>query len=252
MQRCPKCDYERTVADTSVYPGLCPRCGIAYAKWRADPASGTSGKPAPAAPPHFEVYPPLSTRLRALLFDVPIAVSPGAWWARALLFAGLTAWTLYFAWHGLTWEIILGAFLHNANLAFHEFGHLFFMVLGDFMAILGGSLFQLLLPLALMLLFLLRQNDTFAAAATLWWFGQNFIDLAPYIADAEFRGLPLVGGLSEASHDWGNLLTLLGWVDHAYSLGRFSFALGLAIMVAALVWGGYLLYLQRAVLGSRG
>ena len=36
------------------------------------------------------------------------------------------------------------------------------------------------------------------------------IDVSPYIADAPYRVLPLVGGLGEESHDWGNLLTMTG------------------------------------------
>ena len=41
-----------------------------------------------------------------------------------VLLAGLALWTLWFAANGIDWEVIGGSFLHNANLAFHEFGHL--------------------------------------------------------------------------------------------------------------------------------
>jgi hypothetical protein len=245
MQPCPKCQYQRTAEDRSTYAGVCPRCGIAYAKWggaaRVEPAPQAIA----ATVPYIEVYPPLGQRLRSLLLDVPLKVSPVAWWARVALAVGLALWTVYFGWHGVSWEVIGGSFLHNANLAFHEFGHLLFLPFGEFMSILGGSLFQVLLPVSLVFVFVLRQHDNFAAAVALWWSGQNLVDLAPLHRDAEYRMLPLIGGLGEQSHDWGNLLTLLGWLDQAQLLARTSFTVGLAVMVLALLWGARLLQLQQ-------
>ena len=118
------------------------------------------------------------------------------------------------------------------------------------MMILGGSLFQIMLPLFLTGVFLIRQRDTFAASITLWWCGQSFMDLSPYIADAEARALPLVGGMGEEAHDWGNLLTMMNAVEHAALLARASFCLGTVIMLTALYWGYRVLQLQRDRLSS--
>ncbi|HVN70798.1 MAG TPA: hypothetical protein VMU10_02150 [Desulfomonilia bacterium] len=37
--------------------------------------------------------------------------------------------------------------LHYVNLPFHEAGHIFFRLFGEFFTVLGGSLFQLIMPL---------------------------------------------------------------------------------------------------------
>lgn len=248
MTRCPRCGHVRTAADSAVHAGICPACGIAYAKWRARGSAAPAGEPAGCAIEESEG--PFLARLWLQLCEVPDSVEPAALWGRAALLAGLALWAAWFALHGIDWETIGGSFLHGVNLAFHEFGHLFFRPFGEFMTILGGSLFQVLLPLALLAVFAVHQRDNFAAAVALWWCGQNFVDLAPYIRDAEYRALPLVGGGGEDSHDWGNLLTQLDAVGSCYALARTSFAIGLLVMLAALAWGTYLLYLQHGRLRS--
>ncbi|MCB1630878.1 MAG: hypothetical protein KDI23_03550 [Pseudomonadales bacterium] len=186
----------------------------------------------------------LLERLRLQLSEVPETVDTLAFAARALLLAFLAAWSVWFIVHGIDAVTIGNSFLHGVDLAFHEFGHLFFRPFGEFMTILGGSLFQILLPLTLLAGFVLRQRDNFAAAVTLWWCGQNFIDLSPYIRDAEYRVLPLVGG-GEESHDWGNLLERLDAIGSCHILARSSFTIGTLLMLLALLWGGWLLWLQR-------
>jgi hypothetical protein len=55
----------------------------------------------------------------------------------------------------LTWRFaktpidptVMDSFLHLPNLVFHEAGHLLMLPFGQFMSVLGGSLFQLLVPL---------------------------------------------------------------------------------------------------------
>lgn len=87
-------------------------------------------------------------------------------------------------------------------------------------------------------------------ALTLWWCGQSLVDLAPYIADAPYRALPLVGGGGEESHDWGNLLAMTGSLGSAQTLARIDFVLGVGIMFAALLWGARLLLKQRRQLAG--
>jgi hypothetical protein len=250
MARCPKCGHARTSAESHVHEGICPACGIAYAKWQAHRHGAARSDLPPAASPGDDDHAPFLTRLRLQLVEVPESVEPAAFWGRTALLVALALWSAKFIVNGIDWESIGGSFLHGANLAFHEFGHLFFRPFGEFMSILGGSLFQVLLPLALLAVFAVRQRDNFAAAVALWWCGQNFVDLAPYIRDAEYRVLPLVGGGGEDSHDWGNLLTMLDAVDSCYALARTSFTLGALVMLAALAWGAYLLVLQHARLNA--
>lgn len=253
MIKCPKCSYVRQNKDANIHEGICPACGIAYQKWLArqkvsDNSPDSSIEEDESAD---EEDIRLSYQLKTLLTEIPEKIDPVAFWGRAITLAALTVWSGYFALHGIDWEIIGGSFLHNINLAFHEFGHVFFSPFGEFLMILGGSLFQILLPLVPLVAFVIQQRDNFAGAVMLWWCGQNFIDVAPYINDAEFRELPLVGGASEEFHDWGNILTSLDAVSSCYTLAKMSFTVGCLVMLAGLFWGSYILLLQyRVVQGS--
>lgn len=242
--QCPKCNHIRTTADAHLHPDICPACGIVYHKWQARqqvPDAGTETSPELTI--ETETTPRMN--LREQLLQVPEQIDPASFWVRVATCAGFCLWTYYFVSGGVDWERIGSSFLHNINLPFHEFGHIFFRPFGRFMTILGGSLFQLLLPLGLLGVFLWKQRDTFAASLMLWWFGQNFIDLAPYISDAQYRMLPLVGGGGEESHDWGNLLTMMGVVEKSYRYGKVSFTLGAVVMLLALLWCLLVLYQQK-------
>src|SRR5690606_17637460 len=95
-------------------------------------------------------------------------------------------------------------------------------------------------------------RDNFAAAIMLWWTGQNFIDVAPYIADAKYRALPLIRGMGEESHDWGNLLTMLNLEESAQTYGDISFTIGALIMLLSFYWAGWILYQQKKILDEFG
>ena len=143
----------------------------------------------------------------------------------------------------------MDSFWHLVNLPFHEAGHIFFRPLGRFMTSLGGSLGQLLMPLVCLVVFLVKTRDAFAAAFALWWFGENFLDLAPYINDARSLCLPLLGGNTGRTspygfHDWEFILKKLGWIQHDHTLAVFAHTFGCILMIFALVWGGYILYKQ--------
>lgn len=245
MTLCPKCGYQRRENDSQVHADICPACGIVYSKWRAREAAAQ--QPAPDENDTelvFEQTTGLRDRLCAALTYVPEQVAREAVWARGICLALFALWGGYFIFAGLDWQKIGGSFMHNINLPFHEFGHILFAPLGRFMMILGGSLFQILLPLIVLAAFIIQQKDTFAASIMLWWCGQSFIDVAPYIDDAPYRALPLVGGGGEESHDWGNLLTMMNAVDSAHSLARFTALLGSGIIILALLWGGWLVKQQ--------
>jgi hypothetical protein len=185
---------------------------------------------------------------RELLLPDPGAASTVGLASRAVLLALLALWTLAFLRHGLDARYLMGSFLHLVHLPFHEAGHVFLMPFGRFLSVLGGSLFQVAIPLLCGAVFLLKNRDPFAASVTLWWAGQSLMDLAPYVADARALRLPLLGGRTGAEvegHDWEYLLGTLGLMNHDVTLGRLSFALGALTMLAALGWGGALLWRQR-------
>ncbi len=248
MYHCPKCQYLRTTAHAHVHEAICPACGIAYEKWLAQqktPEANASTTEEEDAVNYTLEYEDEQLGFREWISYVPSNIDPGVFWARGVLWFGFVVWGFYFITAGIDWEKIGSSFLHNVNLPFHEFGHVLLSPFGDFMRILGGSLFQVMMPLGLMGVFLLQQRDTFAASVMLWWSGQNFIDIAPYIDDAQDRGLPLVGGGGEESHDWGNLLTMLDALPHTHAVAQTSFTIGVILIILALNWGFYVLLLQK-------
>ena len=185
---------------------------------------------------------------RELLLELPGAPGTAALAARGLLLLFLALWTLGFLRHGMDPDHLMSSFMHLVHLPFHEAGHVLLMPFGRFLSVLGGSALQVLVPLLCGGAFLLKNRDPFGASITLWWAGQSLMDLAPYIADARVLRLPLLGGRTGAEvegHDWEYLLSALGLMSRDVALGRLAFAAGALAMLAALGWGGFLLWRAR-------
>ncbi|HWI20203.1 MAG TPA: hypothetical protein VNT81_20760 [Vicinamibacterales bacterium] len=160
-------------------------------------------------------------------------------WARIALVAGLAVWTIDFARTPIA-DDAMESFLHLPDLVFHEAGHVIFSPFGRFMTVFGGSLLQVLIPVIAAIAFV-RQEEPFSTAVCAWWAGQNLVDLAPYIADARSLRLTLIGGRTGAEvegHDWEFLLNQLGVSHHAHPIGYTTHAVGIIIMVAALIYAG--------------
>jgi hypothetical protein len=139
------------------------------------------------------------------------------------------------------------------NLPFHEAGHIIFRPFGQFITSLGGTLGQLLMPLICMGTLLFKTRDPFGAAVTLWWFGENFLDIAPYMDDARAGDLPLIGGNFGHSspygfHDWEYLLTESNLIEYDHVLASIVFVIGIIIMLLSLVWAGFLLFKHYKVI----
>ncbi|QFP77396.1 hypothetical protein [Deinococcus sp. AJ005] len=119
--------------------------------------------------------------------------------------------------------------LDLVNLIFHEAGHVLLMWAGEMVMLLGGSLFQLLIPAACIAAFLLR-GDRYAAGIVTLWLGQSFAGVSAYIRDAPTRNLDLITGDPD-THDWWQLLG--GWdaLNLAEPLGRVVFFLALASVI---------------------
>lgn len=123
--------------------------------------------------------------------------------------------------------------LDNLDLAVHETGHLVFSFAGETLHILGGSLFQLLIPAAFVVA-LWRKGDRHGATVPLWWMAQNCWNISVYIRDARAQELPLVGG---GEHDWAMLLGQFGWLERDQSLGRVVYLAGAVLYAVAIVAG---------------
>lgn len=190
---------------------------------------------------------------KALVFHVESHVNPIAFYGRAALYVIFVIWGWQFVWMEYD-KLVAGyppinqSFMHSVNLVFHEAGHVLFMPFGRFMTILGGTLGQWLIPFIVMCAFILKTRDTFGASIGLWWLGQSFMDAAPYINDARAGQLVLLGGVTGRDapgyHDWENILRDLGWLQYDHTIAGIVDAIGVVLMIASFLWGGYVLYLQ--------
>ncbi|WLE98781.1 MAG: hypothetical protein QTN59_08055 [Candidatus Electrothrix communis] len=189
----------------------------------------------------------MKSKLKNLFFYVPLDVSFISLIGRIIILAVLLIWGWKLIFASIASNAVGKSFLHIVNTPFHEAGHVFFRPFGSFLHSLGGTLGQLLVPLICMVVFLLQTRDTFAASVSLWWFGENFLDIAPYIGDARAGVLPLLGGNFGHSspygfHDWEFLLTETGLLRYDQAIARLSHGVGSIIMLLAVAWGGYVLW----------
>ena len=158
-------------------------------------------------------------------------------WVRLAFIGALALWTVSFARTPIGVDA-MNSFLHLPDLIFHEAGHFVFAPFGRFMTVLGGSLLQFLIPVIAMVAFI-RQEEPYSAAICAWWAGQNLVDIAPYVADARSLRLTLIGGRTGAEvegHDWEFILNSLGISHYAHPLGYATHAIGIVIMIGALIY----------------
>jgi hypothetical protein len=173
--------------------------------------------------------------------DSPRAIET---YARLTLAAVLT----YVAWIAFRDDLGYIPLLSDIDLAIHEFGHMLFMpfgiqFLGNTMMILGGSLTQVAFPLVFVGYFLHkgddgRRRDLFAAMVCLWWAGINLLSVAIYCADSRAGQLMLLNGLTgqeSDAHDWNNLLTRWGLLQHDLGIARGMRGIAFIVCVASIV-----------------
>jgi hypothetical protein len=158
---------------------------------------------------------------------------------RAIVYLVLLIWGSRIMASSIQSNYVGESFMHLINLPFHEAGHVFFSPLGRFMQVLGGTLGQWLVPFIVLCAFVIKRNP-FGAVVGLWWTGESFMDIAPYMDDARAGQLMLLGGVTgsevEDYHDWEVLLTRLGWLRHDHLIARVSFGFGMTLMVLSFIW----------------
>ena len=189
------------------------------------------------------------------LLHVPAEVSRTNWYGRLAALAAFTLWTLWI-WHEV--DIPAGEsgsrFLHLVLTPFHEAGHyLIFRWFGQFIFILGGTLGQHLLPIVIGGVMIVQKRNPFGAALALWLLGYSLIDMGVYMYDAFDPKLGLIGGGTGAesdSHDWQNLFGDMELLRRARGIGMFWGWVGYATMTAGLLWGAWMLWLQKAHLSE--
>ena len=242
-ERCPKCGHAPLPAEQA-FPAECPGCGVILA--RAGDAASRE---------------PARTRARALareadraesglgawLWHVPERVDATAFKVRVALLVVFALWGLRLCWMDYRDGEMMTSFIHGPLLVFHEAGHVLFRLFGEWMTVLGGSLFQVLVPAILCGALLWKNRDPFGAAIGLWLVGVSVMDVAPCMYDAWEPQLTLLGGGTgnDSFHDWIYLFDSMNVLHRAQRIGGVTHAVGVGIAVLAVAWGARVLWLQR-------
>lgn len=129
-------------------------------------------------------------------------------------------------------------FIDNANLMFHEAGHLLFGLFPEWIAIAMGSGFQTLVPLAIMLAAIYRRQYHMAAVVLIW-VGQTLTNTSVYAGDALNMQLQLIGGPS-TTHDWNHLLWHFGLLRHTDTIAAIFRTTGIIMVLSGLILALYL------------
>ncbi len=240
--RCPKCNFDQADQNTE-----CLRCGIIFEKYQKSPSPPLRMGRVIAKEKGRETKG--GSFSRELVFFVEPETNPFYFGGRVIIFFIIFLWGWKFILTPMETNSIGNSFLHLVNLPFHEAGHVFFRLFGQWMASLGGTLGQLLIPFICLLVFLIKSRDPFGASVSLWWFGESFMDIAPYINDARNQELVLLGGITgkEADygvHDWEFILNEIGLLRYDHTLAHLADKFGTVLMLASFVWAGYLLFKQ--------
>jgi hypothetical protein len=237
-KNCPKCGAESAGLDT------CAACGLIFAKYLRSKFAVPEQRPRQAV--EAEAEDTWFSHAKAVALYVPDQVEPAFVYGRAILLAAIAFYGVKLALMDIPdWEMA-SSLIHLPMVPIHEFGHILFRPFGEFMTLLGGSLFQILLPLVFGGVFLVKNRDPFAASVMLWWSAVAIMDVAPYIYDAWAPQHVLLTGRTgdTGSHDFIDTLGDLGLLHKAQPIGRGVHAFGVIGMVLALVWGAWLVWQQ--------
>jgi hypothetical protein len=218
----------------------CPACGIYFFKYSQYQSKQPSHTQIESSSLNLHEF--IESLLEPLdEIDVP------TFYGRCLILALLAVWGCFLFFDDFRVGEIGTSFMHNILLPIHEAGHVLFAPFGTFLGILGGSLFQFLLPIGISIAFIWMNKDNFGAAVAMWWGSASLLDLAPYIYDARHPRLILLGGHTgeDGPHDWVFLLTVLGHLQNSQRWGTFVHALGGILMLVALSWALTVHWRQR-------
>ncbi len=153
--------------------------------------------------------------------------------------AALTGWLVFY---GLFFLYILSSktgylLTDYIFLPIHEGRHLLFGWFGQMLGVMGGTLLQLGVPLALAVYFA-YYRQTAAMAFTLFFFFENFLNVATYMADARRLELPYVtvGDPDFAEHDWTFLFSRFGVLEQDTRIAAVVRILGWLGMLGTVGW----------------
>ena len=154
----------------------------------------------------------------------------------SLLFFGLFL-------YGLVRDIEMPRLIDNVFMQIHAGGHALFRVFGLTAAVAGGTFLQLFVPFALGFYFI-RRRQPLGVAFCMFFFFEQFLPIARYMADAQAQQLPWVsiGRYESLIHDWNYLFTQLGVLSYAAVIAGIVRSIGSLGMIGVTFW-----FLWRAV-----
>jgi hypothetical protein len=139
-------------------------------------------------------------------------------------------------------------FIDNVNLVIHEAGHPLFSYLGERPQVWGGTILQWFVPFALAAYFFFQRQTT-AFVFSLFFFFENWLYTATYMADARAQVLPLVsiggGECDENMHDWYNIFSHMELLDRDTIIAHRVRTLGWIGMIACVLFLAWRCYQDR-------
>lgn len=119
----------------------------------------------------------------------------------------------------------------------HAGGHALFRVFGMTAGVAGGTALQLLVPLALAY-FAMRRRQPQGVALCLFFFFEQFLPIARYMADAQAQQLPLtsLGRYDSVIHDWNYMFIKLGVLQYDTVIGALVQSIGCLGMIGVAGW----------------
>jgi hypothetical protein len=152
----------------------------------------------------------------------------------------------------VAWLIFYGAFLiyafsahggylfiDSANLVVHEGGHNLFGWFGSTLGLWGGTLLQWLVPFLLAAYFFAQRQVAGFVFCTFFFF-ENWLYTATYMADARAQVLPLVttGDSDFVEHDFYAIFSSLGVLNYDTKIAAAVRILGWCGMIGVVAWLG--------------
>lgn len=151
----------------------------------------------------------------------------------------IVAWLAFYLWFLAYAFSQHGGFLFidSANLVVHEGGHALFGWFGPTLGLWGGTILQWLVPLLLACYFF-HERQPAGFIFCLFFFFENWIYTATYMADARAMELPLVtlGDAEFAKHDWNTIFGNLGVLAYDTRIAALVRLLGWCGMLACVGW----------------
>ena len=128
-------------------------------------------------------------------------------------------------------------FIDSAKLVVHEGGHNLFGWFGATLGLWGGTLLQWLVPFLLAAYFFAQRQIAGFVFCSFFFF-ENWLYTATYMADARAQVLPLVttGDSDFVEHDFDAIFSSLGVLNYDTKIAAVVRILGWCGMIAVVVW----------------